>query len=421
MSQPATANAPLRAITARWLVPLDRPPLAHGVLWVRGGRIVGIEPRRALQPVEDLGEVAIVPGLINAHTHLELSPHAQPIGPPGISFSQWLTQVIAWRRQWLDASDPHAMAARRQAALQAGLAELTAGGTVAVGEIAYPGFPEEVYQACPLAGRLFLELLGVEAAQVPQQMALARRHLTRWTARGGSLRGGLSPHAPYSVHPELLQQAVALAAEADVPVAMHLAESPEEIELLASGRGPLAEVLQMRGVCPGEYLPAAVRPLDYLKTLSRAPQALVIHGNYLGPPEIAFLADHRQRMTVVYCPRTHAHFGHAPYPLASLLAAGVRVAVGTDSRATNPDLNLWRELVHIAQHHPAVPPETILAMGTRLGAEALGLADELGSLAPGKRAVWTAIPLARGVPDLWEALFDGGLPQRPLPPDTATN
>jgi len=318
MSQPATANAPLRAITARWLVPLDRPPLAHGVLWVRGGRIVGIEPRRALQPVEDLGEVAIVPGLINAHTHLELSPHAQPIGPPGISFSQWLTQVIAWRRQWLDASDPHAMAARRQAALQAGLAELTAGGTVAVGEIAYPGFPEEVYQACPLAGRLFLELLGVEAAQVPQQMALARRHLARWTARGGSLRGGLSPHAPYSVHPELLQQAVALAAEADVPVAMHLAESPEEIELLASNRGPLAEVLQMRGVCPGEYLPAAVRPLDYLKTLSRAPQALVIHGNYLGPPEIAFLADHRQRMTVVYCPRTrgggHRFPGYQPRP-----------------------------------------------------------------------------------------------------------
>jgi cytosine/adenosine deaminase-related metal-dependent hydrolase len=284
-----------------------------------------------------------------------------------------------------------------------------------VGEIAYPGFPEEAYRSFPLRGRLFLELLGWQRSQVSPQMALARQHLARWRAGAEPFRGGLSPHAPYSVHPELLSQAVALAAEAGVPVAMHLAESPEEVELLATGRGPLADVLEALGVRPSEYLPAPTRAWAYLQVLAQAPHALVIHGNYLASEEIAFLADHRPRMTLVYCPRTHAHFGHAPYPLARLLKAGVRVAVGTDSRATSPDLSLWRELVSIAAQHPQVPPPAILAMGTQAGAEALGLAEELGSLAVGKRAVWTAVPLAPGVADLWEALFAAGSSSRPSP------
>lgn len=411
--QQAPQDDAVRAITARWLVPLDRPPLPGGVLLVHGGRIVGIEPRRAGRAVEDLGDVALVPGLVNAHTHLELSQCPRPIGPRGVPFSQWLQEVILWRRQWLEASQlvdgsqPQQAAGRRRAAIEAGLAELVSCGTAAVGEIAYPGFPEEAYSPMAPRGRLFLELLSWRASQVPEQITLARQHLARCAAGAGPFGGGLSPHAPYSVHPELLAQAVALAAETGVPVAMHLAESPEEIELLATGRGPLADVLAAMGVRPREYVPCPTRVLPYLQTLSSAPHTLVIHGNYLAPEEVAFLAEHRPRMTVVYCPRTHAHFAHAPYPLASLLAAGVRVAVGTDSRATNPDLSLWRELVHIAEHHSQVPPEAVLALGTQAAAEALGLAHELGSLTPGKRAVWTAVPLAPGVADLWEALWTG--------------
>lgn len=400
----------LRAITARWLVPLDRPPIPGGVLVIRRGRIVALVERRAGLPAEDLGEVAILPGLVNAHTHLELSHCPQPIGRPGIAFAKWLAEMIVWRRQWLAASSGEETQRRRQTALTAGLAELAAAGTAAVGEIAYAGFPAQPYQPPPWPGRLFLELLGWQADQIAPQIALARQHLKQWAAQASQLGSGLSPHAPYSVHPELLTQAVALATEAGVPVAMHLAESPEEIEWLATGRGPLAEVLQAMGCRPSAFVPAPTRALPYLQVLARAPHALVIHGNYLTPEEIAFLAEHRPQMTLVYCPRTHAYFGHAAYPLAQLLAAGVRVAVGTDSRATNPDLHLWRELVHIAQHHPQVPPEAILTMGTLAGAEALGLGEAYGSLTPGKRAVWTAVPLAPGVPDLWEALFTGGLP-----------
>ena len=130
--------------------------------------------------------------------------------------------------------------------------------------------------------------------------------------------------------------------------------------------------------------------------------------------ERAFLAEHAERMSLVYCPRTHAYFAHPPYPLAELLAAGVRVALGTDSRASNPDLDLLAEMRHVAQSHPTIDPHDILRMGTLNGAEALGRAGDVGSLATGKIANMIALPLspdARGRPDeLLEEILAGAEP-----------
>jgi cytosine/adenosine deaminase-related metal-dependent hydrolase len=135
------------------------------------------------------------------------------------------------------------------------------------------------------------------------------------------------------------------------------------------------------------------RPLAYLQRLAAAPKTLVIHGNYLGDEEIALLAARRDVFSVVYCPRTHAYFGHAPYPLPQLLAAGVNVALGTDSRASSPDLSLLAEMREAAARHSNVPPEAIVRMATLGGAAALDLADSHGSLAPGKRAEMIAVAL----------------------------
>ncbi len=122
----------------------------------------------------------------------------------------------------------------------------------------------------------------------------------------------------------------------------------------------------------------------------------MIHGNYLAPVEHEFLAAHADRMTLVYCPRTHAYFDHSRYPLARLLAAGVRVALGTDSRASNPDLNLLDEMRQVARAHPAVRPEAILKMATLDGARALGFDEQCGSIAPGKLANLVAVPAPNG-------------------------
>ncbi len=206
-------------------------------------------------------------------------------------------------------------------------------------------------------------------------------------------RPGLSPHAPYSVHPELLDRVLRLAKAANVPVAMHLAESGEELELLASGTGPFRQLLEHLGVWAPEVFPGGWRPLDYLKRLADAPVALIIHGNYLDPEEIDFLADHRANMSLVYCPRTHAYFRHARYPLAEMLARGVNVALGTDSRASNPDLSMWAELRFAAHTHREVPPAAILEMATVAGARALGIDAEVGTLEPGKLANLVVVDL----------------------------
>jgi cytosine/adenosine deaminase-related metal-dependent hydrolase len=141
-------------------------------------------------------------------------------------------------------------------------------------------------------------------------------------------------------------------------------------------------------------IPRGSRPLDYLGMLAEAPRALVIHGNFLDSEERSYLAANADRMSLVCCPRTHSYFGHPPYPLPQLLRGGVRVALGTDSRASNPDLDLLAEMRCVAQTFPTIDPRSILRMGTLAGAEALGRAADVGSITAGKLANLVAVPLA---------------------------
>jgi cytosine/adenosine deaminase-related metal-dependent hydrolase len=134
----------------------------------------------------------------------------------------------------------------------------------------------------------------------------------------------------------------------------------------------LVELLQELNAWHPEVIPRGIEPRQYLEWLGEAHRALVIHGNFLQPEDWQFLAGRRERMTVVHCPRTHAFFGRGKFPLREMLDAGVRVAVGTDSRASNPDLSLWAELQHLFHNHPNVSGEEILELGTMHGAEALG-------------------------------------------------
>jgi len=239
-------------------------------------------------------------------------------------------------------------------------------------------------------------------------MVLARQHLDLSSARW---RAGLSPHAPYSVRFECLPEIVALARRGDAPLAMHLAESLEEYQLLRSGGGPFRELLEELGVWDESALPRRSRPLDYLQALAEAPRALVIHGNYLDAQEIQFLAAHARRMAVVYCPRTHDWFGHPRHPLPRLLAAGATVALGTDGRASNPDLSLLAEMRFVAARFPELPPADVLRLGTLCGAQALGRDREIGTLQAGKRSDLAVVSLDdREAADPHELLFDSTRP-----------
>jgi cytosine/adenosine deaminase-related metal-dependent hydrolase len=166
------------------------------------------------------------------------------------------------------------------------------------------------------------------------------------------------------------------------------------LQLLQTQEGPFVDLLTELDAWEPDAFPSGTQPLDYLAILASAQRALIIHGNYLTDEEIAFLAERAEKMSVVYCPRTHEYFRHSRYPLWKMICHGVHMAVGTDSRASNPDLSLFQELRYIAAEHPEVPFDVILQLGTINGARALGLDAEIGSLTPGKIADFVAVPLS---------------------------
>lgn len=402
-----TATSHRRSLRARYVFPVAGEPIPDGVLTIGGERIVAVGSPAGARPfggtlgmshrweVEDLGNVAVLPGLVNAHSHLEFSDLSAPLGEPGMGFVDWVRHVMEFRL-----SRPGGRAVAQ------GLRESTRLGTTTLGEIAQPDWPVRQVEDARLDATVFLELIAPTVERVASAAELAEQHIRAASLPAG-WHPGLGPHAPYSVHPELLAAAVCLSAAEHVPLAFHLAESPEEMQLLREGRGPLRDRLVDLGAWDPRAVPPGTRPLDYLRTLAAAHRTLIIHGNYLDHEEIDFLAGRAERMSVVYCPRTHVYFAHAAYPLEQMLAAGVAVALGTDSRASSADLSLLAEMRLVARRYPAVPREVVLQLGTISGARALGRDHEVGSLEPGKYANLAVVALPdRDAADPHELLFD---------------
>ncbi len=390
-----------RTLKARWVFPVDGKPLPGGLVEIHGQRIVEVGSDSGRSDVEDLGNVAILPGLVNAHTHLEFSNLSKPLGEPGMDFVDWIRRVVAFRRQTADTSHE---------AIGRGLRECIGSGTTSLGEIAQPGWPVEQFEYADIEVTVFLEVIAPRVERVAPAMEVAQHHFDlAETAR--RWRPGFSPHAPYSIHPELLAVAVALLTAEKAPIAFHLAESREELELLHSGSGPFRDLLDELDAWDPTAIRPGTRPLDYLRMLESAHRTLIVHGNYLDDVEIEFLADHADRMAVVYCPRTHQWFDHRPYPLAKLLSAGATVALGTDSRASSPDLSILAELRFVAERYPGIGRDVVLKLGTINAARALDRDGELGSLKPGKYADLTIVGLPdRDAADPHDLLFNSNEP-----------
>jgi len=378
-------------LTARWVFPADRSPLPRGTITIQGDKIVAVEPAGTRAADEDLGNVAILPGLVNGHTHLDLSDARGKI-PPTPDFTAWLRGVIQHRRGQT--------AEQVRQAIADGISESSSYGVTLFGDIAARGASWRELNRASVRATMYWELIGLSlsaAKNAWREMIIEKKRF----ADTERCLFGLSPHAPYTAHHSLLRAAVS---NGNL-TAIHLAETAAEMELIEHRSGPFVTFLQQLNVWDSSGLVSFNRIFRRTRDCNLV---LYIHCNYLQSD-----AAIRPNGTIVYCPRTHAAFGHPPHPFREFLKRGVRVVLGTDSLASNPDLDILAEARFVAARHPDLPGETLLRMITLDGAIALGWDNIAGSLTPGKSADLVVLPLPdREDADPYRLLFDSALAVR---------
>lgn len=395
-------EAPPRALRASWVWCGPGDLRQGAVLVTQGGRI--LEVLEAPPPglaLEDLGQGLLMPGLVNAHTHLELSFLAGLV-PPWGDFVGWLEEMIAAR--------PGHDKDKAQQATQAAVRQAADCGTALLADITNTGRAQPVLTQAGVSSLSFFEALGAARCDPPPAQVVWEGALMR--------ANGVAAHAPYSVPASRLQELKRRAGA--LPFCMHVAESQAEAQFLAGPDGPegrrLEAFLRGRGVAKESLDLRAATPLGHLLALGILDQhTMIVHGVQISPQEAATLAASEASLCV--CPRSNLGLTRAIAPVQALLAAGVNLALGTDSLASCPDLSLWSEMRALAQHFPDLAAEAILEMATVGGARALGLAAHFGALRPGIAGPLVFVPLERlEAPQVVEAVVQGrhAAPPRPL-------
>jgi cytosine/adenosine deaminase-related metal-dependent hydrolase len=376
---------------ARWVVPITAPPIEDGTVVVDGRRIVWVGPRSGA-PVGtdvDLGDAVLLPGLVNTHTHLELTPMRGLL--EGLDFFTWVRTLTAARAAVLDA-DAMLDGAR------AGIAEGLAAGVTTYADTCSSGVAIQAMRELGVRGIMYQEVFGPAAGQHDESMATLEAAIARLRPLANDLVAlGVSPHAPYTVHDDLMVDASAYAVRHGMPVAIHLAESRAEIQFLREGEGPFAAALRARGI---DVVRRSHSPVHWLVELGVVvAHPLLIHCVQVDTTDIAFIAE--SHCPVAHCPASNAKLGHGIAPVRAMLDEGIVVGLGSDSVASNNAMDLLAEarqatlMQNAAIGRPdALGAREVLELATIGGAKALGLDARIGSLEAGKDADLAAFPLS---------------------------
>ena len=392
----------MRVISADWVLPVEGEPIEGGAIAIEDGRIAAVGTAADLGEGERFLEAVILPGFVNAHTHLEYAVYAG-FGD-GLSFGPWISTHVERKRR-LERADMEAIA-------RLGGAECLRSGITTAGDLAFSGASAHACAELGLRAIVYLEVFGTEPAEALRRFEDNREYVA--PALSERVRLGVSPHAPYTCSTEVY----AACASLDLPVATHLNESGDELDWLLRGEGPWQPLAEMLIEPDGQ---SGIRRLAAAGLLDE--RMVAAHCVKVDEEEIALLSRHG--VAVAHCPRSNALLGCGIAPLAELRAAGLRVGVGTDGVSSVPSHDFFEELRTVIalarardERADAISASAALELATLGGARALGLESEIGSLVPGKRADMAVVSLS-GSPYLpWEdpaaAVVYGGAPDRVL-------
>lgn len=349
-----------------------------GMLELDGERVVEFRPG-AKSPDRHYASCVILPGLVNSHVHLDLTFASSTERLTG-SFPDWLLSIRDLRKDQGEAG--------LRAAAQRGIEQSLEAGTTTLVDYDPSGLSLEPLAASPIRRAVLREVIRFRRPSPELEQAL--REFLDGATSPLEVRG-LAPHAPYTVHSDVLAVVARMCQEHRTLLSSHVAEQPFEREFLADGTGPYQDFFEHVGVDLTEFpLPkcSGLAWLDQGEALGNG--TLAVHANFVDRDDIALLA--KQDATVVYCPQSHEWFGHSPYPLLELLEAGVRVVVGTDGLVSNRNLSILDELRAIAKHHPSISPTRLFHFATRDAHQALGNRLGTGTLTPDSPADFVVVP-----------------------------
>jgi cytosine/adenosine deaminase-related metal-dependent hydrolase len=377
-------SSTITVLRSRFVAPIDQPLIEDGAVVISGKTIVRVgRAKDILAPyrdaeILDLGSSLLLPGLVNAHAHLELS-NCSAGDDPGGSFTDWILSVRT--RMKLNESNP---AETIVPATRAGIAQCLRFGVTCIGDISnFIGLTRPLLRESPLRAVSYGEVLGLAKLRSKMEEKLIAAKNPQFASE--RLTVGVTPHAPYTVDLDGYRACLTAAKAGGLPLATHLAETPDEAEFLTRHTGPFREVwdrLELWQEPVPTYQDSPVRFADAIGLLDYP--TLLAHVNYCSDAELDLLAN--GKASVVYCPRTHRYFGHQPHRWREMLERGINVAIGTDSCASSPDLNLLDDLRLLHEIAPDFPCESLWQMATLHGARALGLDRSIGTIAPGKSA-----------------------------------
>ena len=384
----------MRDVSADWVLPVDGPPIEGGVVRYEKDRIVAIERGRS---DDHYADAAIVPGFVNAHSHLEYATYAG-FGD-GFAFGPWIATHMARKARL----DPEGMLA----SARCGAAESLRSGITTTADYSFSGDAATAAREAGLRAIVYLEVFAQEPAVAEEQFRRKREQLEE----SDLVRIGVSPHAPYTCSVDVYRWCLGLG----IPVGTHLSESANENEWLVHGTGPFAD-------SPVVVPPTGKRAVPTLEPVL-GPDLLCAHCVDLEPDELALLAA--RDVPIAHCPRSNALLGCGIAPLTGLRAAGATVGLGTDSPASTPSIDMFDELraaIYAARARErradALTAADALELATSDAARALRLDDEVGTLTPGKRADLTVVSLIGSpyhpVEDPAAAVVFGGSPDRVL-------